>query len=533
MAQEKKYNKYLVVVIVAIASTGGLLFGFDTGVISGALPFLEQSWDLTTEQQEWIVTALLIGAILGAMSSGRLTDIFGRKKIIIITSFIFAIGSLMAGASPSLGFLAVSRIVLGIAIGISSFTVPMYIAEISPTKIRGALVSSFQLMITIGILASYFSDQAFADEANPFSWRWMFYVGVIPAIILFVGMIFLPESPRWLMGAGRREEGIKVLRKVESPDLVEASIKRIDNEIKKEKEAVTNWTELFKPWMRNALIIAVGIMLVQQFVGINTIIYYAPTVFLIAGFEGARAAIAATIIVGVVNVLSTVVSMAVIDKVGRRKLYFIGLTGMAIALTALGFFFLNREGLGEGMRYMIVGSILVYIFFFAISLGPLGWLMISEVFPLKVRGLGMSIGSLSNWLFNALVAFTFLKIAWAFTGPGMEIVREKADAQLTTDQTRVLEQYEIPAGSELNAVVDVVSRDDIPAEDMAAIEAAYDVKPNPAGSFFLYAAIAVLGIIWGLRYIPETKGVSLEEIEEHWRQGGKPSDIKPGREQAV
>ncbi len=524
--EEKKYNKSLVIVIAAIASTGGLLFGFDTGVISGALPFLERSWDLSTEDQEWIVTALLIGAIAGALSSGRLTDIFGRKRIIIITSFIFAVGSIMAGAAPSLSFLAISRIVLGIAIGISSFTVPMYIAEISPTKIRGALVSSFQLMITIGIVASYFSDQAFADEMNPFSWRWMFYVGVIPAIILFVGMIFLPESPRWLMGVGKREEGIKVLRKVESPELVEASIARIDKEIEKEKEAVTNWTELFKPWLRNALIIAVGIMLVQQFVGINTIIYYAPTVFLIAGFEGARAAIAATIIVGVVNVLSTVVSMSIIDKIGRRKLYFIGLTGMAVALAALGIFFLNREGMGEGMRYLIVGSVLVYIFFFAISLGPLGWLMISEVFPTKVRGLGMSMGSLSNWLFNALVAFTFLKIAWAFTPVGSEIVREKSGVQLTTEQTMVLEKYDIPIGTDITEVVPVVSREDIPEEEMAAIQAAYDVKPNPAGSFFLYAFIAILGILWGLRYIPETKGISLEEIEEHWRKGGKPSDLK-------
>ena len=523
--EKNKYNKSLVIIIAAIASTGGLLFGFDTGVISGALPFLERSWDLSTEDQEWIVTALLIGAIAGAMSSGRLADIFGRKRIIIVTSFIFAIGSLMAGAAPSLGFLAFSRIVLGIAIGISSFTVPMYIAEISPTKIRGALVSSFQLMITIGIVASYFSDQAFADETNPFSWRWMFYVGVFPALILLVGMIFLPESPRWLMGAGKREKGIRVLRKVESPELIEASIARIDKEIQKEKEAVTKWTELFKPWLRNALTIAVGIMLVQQFVGINTIIYYAPTVFLIAGFEGARAAIAATIVVGVVNVLSTVISMSIIDKIGRRKLYFIGLTGMAIALAALGFFFLNREGMGEGMRYLIVGSVLVYIFFFAISLGPLGWLMISEVFPLKVRGLGMSIGSLSNWLFNALVAFTFLKIAWAFTAPGMEIVREKVNAELTSDQTMVLEQYDIPLGTDLATVVDVISREELPQEDLDAIGAAYDIKPNPAGSFFLYAVIAVLGIIWGLKYIPETKGISLEEIEEHWRKGGKPSEL--------
>lgn len=525
---EQKYNKSLVVVIAAIASTGGLLFGFDTGVISGALPFLRESWNLTTGQIEWITTAALVGAVIGAMSSGRLTDIFGRKKVIIVTSLIFALGSVLTGASPSSGFLSFSRIILGVAIGVSSFTVPLYIAEIAPTKIRGALVSSFQLMITIGILVSYFSDQAFANEANPDSWRWMFYVGVFPAAILFTGMIFLPESPRWLMGNKRREQGIRVLRKVEHPDLIEASIARIDAEIKKEEEQVTRWTEVFKPWLRNALIIAVGIMFVQQFVGINTIIYYAPTVFLIAGFEGAKAAITATISVGVINVLSTVVSMSVIDKIGRRKLYFIGLSGMCVALAALGFFFLSSGEVGGGMRYMIVGSVLVYIFFFAISLGPLGWLMISEVFPLKVRGLGMSIGSLSNWLFNALVTFTFLKLAWMFTGMGMgtEIVRAKTEAELTKQQIEVLEQYKIAPGTDIQEVSEIINTTDIPEEDLAAIEKEYEINPNPSGSFFAYAVVAILGILWGLRYIPETKGISLEEIEEHWRKGGKPSDIK-------
>jgi MFS family permease len=329
------------------------------------------------------------------------------------------------------------------------------------------------------------------------------------------------------MGVGRREEGIKVLRKVESPELVEESVRRIDIEIKKEEEAVTNWTELFKPWLRNALIIAVGIMFVQQFVGINTIIYYAPTVFLIAGFQGAKAAITATISVGVINVLSTVVSMAVIDKIGRRKLYFIGLSGMCVALAALGFFFLYREGLGEGMRFMIVGAVLIYIFFFAISLGPLGWLMISEVFPLKVRGLGMSIGSLSNWLFNALVSFTFLKLAWAFTGSGMEIVKMREEFESSPQTMEVLQEYNItPGTTEIKEVIKVIGQE-IPEEDMREIEKVYEINPNPAGSFFVYAVVAIFGILWGLKYIPETKGVSLEEIEEHWRKGGSPADIKP------
>ncbi len=477
--QTTKQNMRLVIVIAAVASTGGLLFGFDTGVISGALPFLKASWNLSSGQQEWITTAALIGAVLGAVSSGRITDIFGRKKVILVASVIFAIGSLLTGASTTPTFLAISRIILGIAIGISSFTVPLYISEISPTKIRGALVSSFQLMITIGILLSYFSDLAFADEANPYSWRWMFYVGIIPAVILFAGMIFLPETPRFLIGKGQEAKGRKILSRVEEPALVEIAITKIKEDIRKDQLAATNWTEIFKPWLRKALIIAIGIMFVQQFVGINTIIYYAPTVFIIAGFAGAKAAIAATVSVGVVNVISTVLSMFLIDRWGRRKLYFIGLTGMAIALTALGTFFLLKDNLGPALKYITVGSILVYVFFFAISLGPLGWLIISEIFPLKVRGLGMSIGSLSNWLFNAIVTFTFLKLAWAFTGPGGEILNEGA---LKPD-------------------------------------------PNPAGAFFVYAAMAIAGIIWGLKYIPETKGKTLEQIEDHWRAGKLPREL--------
>ncbi len=477
--KENKQNMALVIVIAAVASTGGLLFGFDTGVISGALPFLQKSWNLSTGAEEWVTTAALIGAVIGALSSGRIADNFGRKKVIIATSIIFAVGSILTGASTSPVFLSLSRVVIGIAIGISSFTVPLYISEISPTKIRGALVSSFQLMITIGILVSYFSDHAFANEANPFSWRWMFYVGVFPALILFIGMLFLPETPRFLIGKGKVDKGRKILAKVEDPVLVEEAIQKIQEDIRLEELQATNWTEIFKPWLRNALFIAIGIMFVQQFVGINTIIYYAPTVFIIAGFAGAKAAIAATIIVGAVNVLSTILSMFLIDKLGRRKLYFIGLTGMAISLAALGTFFLMKDSLGASLKYVTVGSMIVYIFFFAVSLGPLGWLIISEIFPLKVRGLGMSIGSLSNWLFNAIVTFTFLKLAWLFTAPGMEIVHEGAKK----------------------------------------------ADPNPAGAFFVYAVIAVLGIIWGIKYIPETKGLTLEHIEQHWRDGKAPNEL--------
>lgn len=508
---EKKHNAAYVVIIAAIAATGGLLFGFDTGVISGALPFLKESWSLSSGEQELITTAVLVGAVLGALSSGRITDIVGRKKVILVTSLIFAAGSILTGIAPNMWFLVFSRVILGVAIGISSFAVPLYISEISPTKWRGAMVGSFQLMITIGILASYFSDLAFADESNPFSWRWMFYVGVFPAIILFVGMIFLPETPRFLMGKGKEEEGIKVLKKVESPELVDEAIRKIKEEIALDQKSAT-FKDIFAKTWRIPLFIAIGIMFIQQFVGINTIIYYAPTVFIIAGFSGAKAAITATISVGVVNVLSTVLSMFMIDKLGRRKLYFIGLVGMGVALAALGAFFMLKDSVGESLKWVTVGTMLVYIVFFAISLGPLGWLIISEIFPLKVRGVGMSIGALSNWFFNGVVAFTFLKIAWALTMPGSEIIKE-VDKDFK-DKTEAVQYIENQGDSAENFVY-------VPEGNKVN-----EKLPNPGGAFFIYAIVAFIGILWGLKYIPETKGVTLEEIENHWREGKMPKELK-------
>jgi len=460
--EQIKQNKSLVIIIAAIAATGGLLFGFDTGVISGAIPFFRDFWTLTDKQVEWIATAGLIGAIIGAAVSGRITDNLGRKKVIIVAAVIFGIGALWTGWAGTPTSLFAGRLFLGLAIGVSSYAVPMYIAEISPTKQRGALVSSFQLLITIGIFVSYLSDRGFANEADLESWRPMFLVGVIPAIILFIGMLTLPETPRFLIGKGRDEEGRRILKKIEEPELIEPAISKMKADIKLAEESGKSWKEIFSPWLKTSLFIAIGIMFIQQFVGINTVIYYSPVIFENAGFDGKEAAIAASVSVGAVNVLFTIVSMAVIDKIGRRKLYFIGTAGIVVSLVALAISFAYQESLGDMMKWFTIGFVLLYIIFFAISLGPLGWLIISEIFPLKVRGVGMSIGALSNWLFNAIVTFTFLSLINLLTA---------------------------------------------------------------TGAFLLYAAIGVIGLIWGYRYIPETKGVTLEEIEEHWRKGSKPRDI--------
>ncbi|HEY5371771.1 MAG TPA: sugar porter family MFS transporter [Hanamia sp.] len=488
--KEKSYNKNLVIIIAAVAATGGLLFGFDTGVISGAIPFFQQDFHLSNSMVENITTAGLVGAVIGAMFTGRLSDIFGRKKTILCAAIIFVIGAAWSGWAPNPELLIISRVFIGLAIGISSFAVPLYIAEISPTHIRGQLVSLFQLLITIGILVSYLSDLAFANNNNLESWRPMFYMGMVPGFILLGGMFFLPETPRWLMSKGRETEGLRILKRIEHPGLIEDSMKRMKEELEKDKTR-PSFREVFRPWLRHALIIAVGIMFVQQFVGINTVIYYSPKIFMIVGFQGVHAAIYAAVSVGAVNVAFTVLSLFMIDKLGRRKLYFIGLTGIVISLFALGLVFAFHNSLGDMGKWLAIIFVWVYIAFFAISLGPLGWLIISEIFPLRVRGIGSSIGSLSNWLFNGIVAFTFFKIVKLFTASGAGIITHEKIYDTATNSF-----------------------------SMQAID-----NGNPAGAFWFYAAIGILGIIWGYFYLPETKGVPLEKIEDHWRMGGKPKDL--------
>ena len=451
-----------VLLTTIIAATGGLLFGFDTGVISGALPFLKQYWQLSDASIELITTTVLIGAVIGAVVSGRLSDITGRKRMIIINAVIFAIGAIGCAYAPDITVLTIMRIVIGFAIGITSYVVPMYISEISPRRVRGGLVTLNQLMITIGILVSYITDYLLSNDARPESWRWMFLVGFIPAIILLVGMFFLPETPRWLIGKGRWEEGKKILEKMEDPDMVQQTMKDLKEDLRLAGQQATGIREILKPWLRAPLIITIGIFFFQQFSGVNTIIYYSPIIFKMAGVVSNTASILPAIIIGVVNVLACFLSVLLLDRVGRRKLYIIGISGMIPSLALLGACFYFKEQLGASLPVFAVLSIVCYIIFIAISLAPLGWLLISEVFPLNVRGIGMSIGSLAHWGFNAIIAFTFLKLV----------------NTLGVDLT-----------------------------------------------FWCYAVVCLIGLIWGRYYIPETKGKSLEEIEQHWRAGGSPRNL--------
>lgn len=468
----------LIYIIAMIAATGGLLFGFDTGVISGAIPFFQKDFGIDNNMIELITSAGLLGAILGALFCGRLTDRLGRKKVILASAVIFAVGAIWSGVAVDAWNLVLARLFLGIAIGVSSFAVPLYIAEISPAKVRGMLVSMFQLMVAIGVLVSYLSDLYFADEGDMSCWRPMFYVGVIPACILLVGMIFMPETPRWLMSKGRHSESIRILKRIEGEEQAKDSFQQMQEEIKRSETEKSGWKELLQPWLRTPLIICIGIMFFQQFVGINTVIYYSPKIFLMAGFDGTVAAIWASVGVGVVNVIFTVVSVYFVDRLGRRKLYFIGLSGIVVSLLFLGLCFVFVNQLGNSVKWVAILLIFCYVAFFAISIGPLGWLIISEIFPLKLRGLGASLGSLSVWLFNSIVSFTFFKIVKALTIPGKEIIMD---------------------GENLG---------------------------NPAGAFWFYGGVAFLALIWGYFYVPETKGVSLEQIENFWRKRESPRKLK-------
>lgn len=477
----KEGKSTTLIVIAIIAAMGGLLFGFDAGAISGAIPYFQKQFHLGNNWVGIITTAALAGAVIGALFSGRITDKLGRKKVILSSAVIFILSALWSALAPDRGNLVVARFSIGIAIGVLSFAVPLYIAEISPAKSRGILVTLFQLLIAAGIMISYFSDLAFAlpEGARGYlnCWRPMFFVEVIPALIMFTGILFLPETPRWLIFKGFEDKSRKVLLKIEGEGFREETLSRMKRDIEADRQNSTSWREIFRPWLRKPLAIAIGIMMIQQFIGINTIIYYSPKIFLMAGFGGAKSAIMASTSVGVVSVLFTLVSMFLVDNLGRRKLYFGGVSGMVVTLILLGFCFAFRSGLGGSAQTLAVALILIYMAFFSVSLGPLGWLIISEVFPLKVRGVGASIGSLSNWLFNGIVAFTFFKIVKLFTVSGSAIVLNNKNIG------------------------------------------------NPAGAFWLYAIIGIAGLLWGYFYIPETKGKSLETIEKHWKEGKMPKEL--------
>ena len=444
-------NRHFVTIVAAVSALAGLLFGYDTGVISGAILFVQQDFHLTTFQEETVVSAVLLGAMIGAALGGRLADRFGRRAVLIQVALLFIVGALGTAFAPDQIWLAAGRIVVGIAIGTASFTAPLYISEISPADVRGKLVSLNQLMITIGIVCSYLSDYLLTDMRG---WRWMFGLAAVPAAILLVGLMFVPESPRWFMRQLSRDRARAVLEKIRKPSEVDEELAEIEASLDQQQG---NWREILSPSLRPALVIGIGLAVFQQFTGINTVIYYAPTIFQFAGLHSNSAAILATVGVGVVNVLMTVVALELLDRVGRRPLLLYGLIGMILSLGVLGAAFLSTN-LSSALAWIAVICVAAYVACFAISLGPIFWLMIAEIYPLKIRSRTMAVATMANWGSNLLVALTFLSLLHVLGRPW---------------------------------------------------------------TFWLYALIGVAAWIFVLRLVPETKGKTLEEIESTWRTQGR------------
>ncbi|KGI78963.1 sugar porter family MFS transporter [Oleiagrimonas soli] len=435
-----------------MAALAGLMFGLDIGVISGATGFIQAEFKISDRMIEWIVSAMMVGAAVGALGAGWMSAHMGRKRSLILAAALFVIGSLLCGIATSPEFLVGARFVLGLAIGVATFTAPLYLAEVAPQRIRGAMISSYQLMITIGILVAFVSDTAFSYTE---SWRWMLGIIAIPGALFLLGVLVLPYSPRWLMMRGRREEAEEVLMRLRADrELVDREIGDIAEQLKTPQRG---W-HLFLQNRNFRRSVGLGVLLqvMQQFTGMNVMMYYAPRVFANVGF-GTHAQMWSTVIVGVTNVLATFIAIGLVDRWGRKPILYIGFAVMASALTVVGV--MMHIGIhGQTQQIFTVAVLLLFIAGFAMSAGPLIWTLCSEVQPLKGRDFGIGASTLTNWVANGIVGLTFLSL--------------------------------------LNGI-------------------------GHAATFWLYGGLNLLFLLITIALVPETKGVSLEQIERNL-MAGKP-----------
>lgn len=393
-------KKNYVLLITIIAALGGLLFGFDTAVISGTTPFIKPYFDLDDIWLGWTVSSLLGGCIIGVISAGKPSDLFGRRKTLMSAAILFAFSAVGSSLAHNLTFFIVYRIIGGFGVGIASMLSPMYISEVSPAATRGRLVSYNQLAIVIGILLAFLSNALLVDTGVN-NWRWMLAVMGLPAVLFFIFLFFAPESPRWLVQKGQSGKAFRVLEKINGTELAREELASIEESIKEEEDTGT-LREVFSGRMRTILIIGVFLSVFSQITGINSIMYYAPVIFQSIG-AGASSAVVQTALIGGVNLIFTFVAISLIDRLGRKPLLIGGVTGMIISLTSISvaFYFKKYEG------YLILILILTYIASFAASLGPVTWVLVSEIFPNKLRSKAMSVSIVSLWLANFTLILVF------------------------------------------------------------------------------------------------------------------------------
>jgi sugar porter (SP) family MFS transporter len=400
--------------IYFFGALGGLLFGYDTGVISGALLFIPNDFKLSPFLEGAIVAALLLGAMIGAAFAGRLSDRMGRRRLIIIAAIVFTVGALLAAVSPSVGVLVAARFIIGLAVGSAALVVPLYLSEIAPTEVRGAIASLNQLMIVGGILIAFIVNAILASSGD---WRLMLGLAAAPSLVLLVGMLFMPETPRYLVHSGEEETAHEVLEDLPGDERPE---KRIEEIREVEQEEDTGLRALWRAtWVRPALLAATGLAVFQQLVGINTIIYYAPTTLAGVGF-GKTSAIYLNLIIGVINVLMTVIAIRIIDRVGRKPMLYAGVAGMVGSLLVLGIslsVLATPHHPGDPAAIITLVCLTTFIASFAATWGPVVWVMIPEVLPLSVRGTAMGVAVFGNWAANFLVSQTFPPLLKGF-GPG-------------------------------------------------------------------------------------------------------------------
>jgi sugar porter (SP) family MFS transporter len=430
--------------ISAVTALSGFLFGFDTAIINGAIVFLRRHFHWTEIETEFAAGSLLAGCALGAAVAGVLSDRFGRKIVLLLSAVIFALSSIATALPNGLGEFVAARVVAGVAIGIASMVAPLYIAEVSPAAIRGRLVSMNQLAIVLGILVSYLVGWALAGLGDE-SWRWMFAVAAAPSLLFFGALFFVPESPRWLVKEGRHDEAAQVLAKLGEPPSQLSEIERV---IAEESGSLR---QLLEPGMRRPLLIGVTLAILQQVTGINTVLYYGSIIFMEqAGAASTSTALWANVLVGVTNLVLTVVALFMIDRLGRKVLLIAAAAGMGLSLAALGFVF----SAGSVTPSSVLGLILCYVAFFSFGMGPGVWVVISELFPTRIRGRAMSLATVALWLACLLITVTFLSLVKAFTA---------------------------------------------------------------AGAFWVYALMCAFAVWFVWKFTPETKGKNLEEIEKQWK----------------
>jgi sugar porter (SP) family MFS transporter len=433
-------------IIASVAATSGLLFGFDTAVINGALVFLRSQFALTDLLTEIAASSLLLGCLAGAAIAGIASDRLGRRKSLVAAALLFIASALTSAAARSLLQFCFSRLASGLAIGIASTLTPVYISEIAPHDRRGQLVSLNQLAIVIGILVAFFTNWQLSALGNQ-SWRWMFGVAAIPSVGFLAGLLFIPESPRWLIAHNFRSEGYRVLKMILGDTEASAELDAIESAGSEEN---ANAAELLTPAMRMRTFVAISLAVLQQITGINTVLYYGSVLFT-QHFQGglAKSAIGANVAVGAVNLLCTGVAMLLIDRWGRRSLLLTSSAGMAIALTilSLGLHFSSTPS------FVVFGSVLLYVAFFAVGLGPGVWVYIAEIFPTRLRGRATSLATTALWTACLAVTLTFLSIVEAL---------------------------------------------------------------GLSAAFLLYAGVSLLTFFFVWKWVPETREKPLEEIERVW-----------------